>query len=563
MTHPVERIDEVYRRIEADSRPGVWITLLPHDEVRRRAAALAGEGPDGRPLWGVPFAVKDNIDVAGLPTTAACPARTEQAPAHAPVVARLLEAGAILVGKTNLDQFATGLTGTRSPYGIPSSVVVPGLIAGGSSSGSAVAVGAGYVDFALGTDTAGSGRVPAACNGIVGLKPTRGIVSTSGVVPACRSIDCVSIFASTVAGATAVLDVVAGVDDHDPFSRRWQRGDGPLARLGVPRREQWEFFGDEGFATAYAEVLDRLADLGHDLVEIELAPFVEAGRLLYGSGLVAERLVSIGPWLAAHPEAIHPVVAEILRGAERFTAADVHAARHRLAGFRRSSEAAWEVVAALALPTIGTTFTIDEALADPIGSSMTLGHYTNFVNLLDLCAVAVPAGARPDGVPFGVTFVAPAHQDLAAAGLAGGFRAEPGRPAGIPTSDEVLLVVAGAHMRGQPLEHQLLDRGGCFRSTVRTAPCYRLYALPTDPPKPGLVRVATGGAPIEAELWSLPVAGFGSFVAGVPAPMVIGKVHLADGSTAPGFLCEPVAAESAPDITATGGWRSYRGCEAP
>jgi allophanate hydrolase len=591
---PVARIDEVYDRIEADGRPGVWISLVPRPEARRRAAELAREGPAGRPLYGLPFAVKDNIDAAGMATTAACPARSEPAAADAPVVARLLDAGAVLIGKTNLDQFATGLTGTRSPYGIPDSVVAPGFIAGGSSSGSAVAVAAGYAAFALGTDTAGSGRVPAACNGIVGLKPTRGIVSMTGVLPACRSFDSVSIFAPDVAAAVAVLDVIAAFDPADPYSRRWDRaaapamtGDhGPGAatapvgrdgrspagdlgtrgrRIGVPRRGQWEFFGDDGFEKAYRDGLTRLEGLGAELVEIDLDPFVEAGRLLYGSGLVAERLTAIGPWLASHPDAVHPVVAEILRGAERFTGADVHAARHRLAELRRGCEPAWAGVDVLALPTTGTTFTIEEALADPIGSSVNLGHYTNFVNLLDLCAVAVPAGARPDGVPFGLTLVAPAHHDLEAAAPAARFTGEAvagarsGNGAAGAHREEVLLVVVGAHLRGQPLEHQLLDLGGRFLTATRTAPCYRLFALRTEPPKPGLVRVEDGGASIEAEVWALPVAGFGAFVAAVPSPLAIGTVHLADGWSAPGFLCESVAAYAAPDITPTGGWRAYLG----
>jgi allophanate hydrolase len=362
---------------------------------------------------------------------------------------------------------------------------------------------------------------------------------------------------------------------------------------------QWEFFGDEGFEKAYREALARIETLGATLVEIDLDPFVEAGRLLYGSGLVAERLTAVGPWLASHPDAVHPVVAEILRRAERFTAADVHAARHRLAELRRRSEPAWDAVDLLALPTIGTTFTVEEALADPIGSSVTLGHYTNFVNLLDLCAVAVPAGARPDGVPFGLTVVAPAHHDRAAAALAALFNGEnpptptpahstpahstaahstaaSGGVSGSATGaasatttrsgdgasgehEEVLLVVVGAHLRGQPLEHQLLDRGGRFVTATRTAPCYRLFALPTDPPKPGLIRVDDGGASIEAEVWALPVVGFGAFVAAVPSPLAIGTVHLADGSSAAGFLCESVAAYAAPDITDTGGWRNYLG----
>jgi allophanate hydrolase len=551
---PVARLRETYRRIRERGDDGVWITLVPEDEAVARAEAAAGSG---LPLAGRLFAVKDNIDVAGLPTTAACDACTDVPEATAVVVRHLLDAGAVLVGKTNLDQFATGLTGSRTSFTVPQSELTPGWISGGSSSGSAVAVAAGLVDFSLGTDTAGSGRIPAGCNGIVGLKPTKGLVSTTGLLPAMRSLDCITVFAPTVAEASTVLDVLARFDPLDPYSRHavpptagWDR-----PRVGVPRPHQRETFGNAGYAAAFGAAIARVAELGWEIVEIDLDPFTDAGPLLYGSGLLAERVVSIGPWLAKAPDRISPTIAQTLRRGEAMDAASVHEAQQEVAELRRRSLAAWDVADVLLVPTAGTTFTVEEAAADPVACNAMLGHYTNFVNLFDLCAAAVPAGTTTDGFPFGVTFLGPAFADAAVADVGARFAGEVGSvPDGAGFVD---LVVVGAHLRGQPLEPQLLGLGGRFVSEVRTAPTYRLYALDTVPPKPGLVRVAQGGAAIAGERWRLPVAGFGAFVAAVPAPLAIGTVLLDDGSSASGFLCEPAAIEGAADITATGGWRAH------
>ncbi|MCD0449548.1 allophanate hydrolase [Actinocorallia sp. API 0066] len=418
---PEDVVNEVYDRIEARGEDHVWITLRPRAEVLAEAAAL----PDG-PLYGVPFAVKDNIDVAGLPTTAACPGYAYTPDVSAPVVDRLRAAGALLLGKTNLDQFATGLSGTRSPYGSCESPLVPGLISGGSSSGSAVAVGAGLVSFALGTDTAGSGRVPAAFTGTVGLKPSRGLVSTLGMVPACASLDCASVFAGSVPDAWTVLSVIAGPVAGDPWSRQLPVGgltaSGPL-RVGVPRR--LEFFGDGAAAVAFKEVLARLRDLGHTLVQIEFDPFLQAGRLLYGGAWLAERLTAVGAFTERHPEAVHPVTRRVLRPGSSMTAADAFADAHRLQELRALTRDTWKRIDALAVPTVPTTFTHKEMREDPIGRNKVLGHYSTFANLLDLAGIAVPGGMTPAGRPHGLTLLAPAGKDALLASAAAAFCGTP------------------------------------------------------------------------------------------------------------------------------------------
>ncbi|HKZ04903.1 MAG TPA: allophanate hydrolase [Methylomirabilota bacterium] len=560
--HPADALRAAYAAIDARGEDRVWIHRMPLE-----AALSALEEADGRrragaalPLFGVPFAVKDNIDVAGLPTTAGCPAFAYKAERSATVVQRLERAGAILVGKTNLDQFATGLVGTRSPYGAPSSVYDPAYISGGSSSGSAVAVAAGLVAFALGTDTAGSGRVPAAFNEVVGLKPTRGLVSAAGVVPACRSLDCVSIFCHDAEDAATVLRVARGRDPADPYSRPPAASAPPLGpgfRFGVPPPAQREFFGDEGAARLYEVALERLAALGGQAVEIDFAPFRAAAELLYAGPWVAERLAAIRPFFERHADAMDPVVARIIGGGARYSAADTFDAMYRLEALRRATEAQWRGMDVLALPTTGTIYTHARIAADPIGLNTNLGYYTNFVNLLDLSAIAVPAGRRPNGLPFGLSLIAPAFHDEALCALGSAFAA--GRLGDPGTRAAVRLAVVGAHLAGQPLNHELTGRGARLAWSGRTAPEYRLYALAgTNPPKPGLVRVAPGeGGAIEVEVWELQAAEFGAFVAAVPPPLAIGTVWLADGSSVKGFLCEPLAVEGAQDITALGAWRAY------
>lgn len=569
---PEDVITEVYARIRARGERPVWITLVD-EAVARERARIAPRGP----LYGIPFAVKDNIDVAGLPTTCACPAFAYTPERSATVVERLQAAGAVLIGKTNMDQFATGLVGTRSPYGIPSSVFSDAHVSGGSSSGSAVAVAAGLVSFSLGTDTAGSGRVPAAFNNIVGLKPTKGLVSTRGVVPACRTQDVVSIFAATVGEAHDVLAVAAGFDVEDAYSRQPSRPTVPEAlpqrfRFGVPA-EGADFLGDAAAAALFDEAAARLSNLGGERVAIDFAPFREAARLLYEGPWVAERLAAIETFARATPEAMDETVRTIICGADKIDAVAAFKAFYRLAELTRAAEREWAKMDVMLLPTTGTIYPINEVLADPIRLNSNLGLTTNFVNLMDLSALAVPAGFRANGLPFGVTLLARAFEDgkLAAAGdalhraLPGATMGATGRPlpkestvAPVASPDTYRLAVVGAHLSGQPLNIQLIERSARLVETTRTAPGYSFYALAgTVPPKPGLVFDGVGRGGIEVEIWEMDAAAFGSFVALVPPPLGIGTLTLADGGTVKGFLCEAHAVSAAEDITAFGGWRAW------
>jgi len=571
---PRAAVEAVRARIAAQADRCIWIECLTDERLQSFVDALEHRDPAELPLYGIPFAIKDNIDLAGVPTTAACPdfAYTPEVSAH--VVQRLIDAGAIPIGKTNLDQFATGLVGTRSPYGVCRNAFDPDYIAGGSSSGSAVAVALGQVSFALGTDTAGSGRVPAAFNNLVGVKPTRGLISTRGVVPACRSLDCVSVFALTAEDAGVVFAVAASFDTHDPFARRSspqlpfpEQG----VRVGVPPREQLAFFDDRDNERLFAASIELVRSLGAEIVEIDFAPFMQAARLLYEGPWVAERYLATRSLLESRPEAMLPVTRQIIAAGAKPTALDAFAANYRLAELHRASEATWQRADVVLTPTAGTIYRVDAVEADPIGLNSTLGYYCNFMNLLDLSAVAVPAGFRADGLPFGVTLFAPPFRDRSL--LAWGERLQRQQalplgatgaplPAPIPHAqaldDSVLrVVVCGAHMAGLALNHQLGERGGRLLARTKTAPCYRFYALPGGPPqRPGLVR-GEGGAAIEVEVWELPAAAFGSFVAAIPVPLAIGKLELADGSWESGFLCEGYALAAATDITALGGWRAY------
>ncbi|MEO3788329.1 allophanate hydrolase [Actinocorallia sp. B10E7] len=549
---PEKVVREVYERIEARGEDHVWITLRPKEEVLAEAAAL----PDG-PLYGIPYAVKDNIDVAGLPTTAGCPEFAYVPERSAPLVERLRAAGALLIGKTNLDQFATGLSGTRSPYGTCESPLVPGLISGGSSSGSAVAVSAGLVSFAIGTDTAGSGRVPAAFTGTVGLKPSRGLVSTLGMVPACASLDCASVFAGSVDDAWTVLSVIAGPVPGDPWARELPvpplEDTRPL-RIGVPRR--LEFFGDAAAAAAFQDVLARLEELGHTLVRIDLDPFLQAGRLLYGGAWLAERLAAIGGFAERHPEALHPVTRRVLRPGASLTAVDVFTDQHRLRELRSRTRESWRLMDVLAVPTVPTTFTVKEMAEDPIGRNRTLGHYTTFANLLDLAAVSVPAGMTATGRPHGLTLLAPAGRDALPASASAAFLA-PHEPLP-PAPDGAVLAVVGAHRAGQPLHGRLRALGARPLGVAVTAPRYRLYALPGGRiPRPGLVRVAGRGVEVEVELYVLDAAGLGELLTETAPPLGLGTLELADGRTVHGFLCEAYATREAPDISGHGSWLTY------
>ena len=570
---PTGLVSGVLERVARRGDDKVWIHLLPRDELFSMASALEQADPATKPLYGVPFAIKDNIDLAGHPTTAGCPDFAYTPSKSAWVVTRLIKAGALPIGKTNLDQFATGLNGTRSPYGAPGSALSADHISGGSSSGSAVAVAAGLVSFSLGTDTAGSGRVPAQFNNIVGVKPTRGLLSASGVVPACRSLDCVSIFALCADDAGEVLAVAKGFDASDPFSR----DDSPTylpsrvsaARFGVPRREDLQFFENDAGKRLFDATLERIAALGGEIVEVDLRPFLETARLLYEGPWVAERYVAIREFFDKHPESLYPVTRQIIGGGARPTAAEAFAAYYRLKELRRTTEAAWRKIDVLVTPTAARQYTIAEMLADPIHLNSDLGLYTNFMNLLDLSGVAIPAGFQSDGLPFGVTLAAPAFCDSALLSLGDEIHraldlrlgatdaSMPAKRAAASAVATVKLAVCGAHMSGLPLNNQLVDRGGRLVRATQTAPKYRLYALPGGPPaRPGMVRVEHGKA-IDVEVWELPTSAFGGFVDAVTAPLAIGTVELADGEKVKGFVCEGYSVGSAADITERGGWRRY------
>jgi len=576
---PSQVIESVYERIDAQGMLPVWIHLVSKADSLRRAKELESDGAARLlPLYGVPFAVKDNIDVALMPTTAGCPAFVYTPAKTAFVVQCLLDAGAILIGKTNLDQFATGLVGTRSPFGACSSVFNDAYISGGSSAGSAVAVASGLVSFSLGTDTAGSGRVPAAFNNLIGLKPTRGIVSASGVVPACRTLDCVSIFALTAADAQAVLEVAAKFDSSDGYARSVSR---PVSfsstrfRFGVPAADSLEFFGDEPARELYQRAIETLVTLGGEKIEIDFAPFRATANLLYSGPWVAERLAVIESFATEHAAEMDPTVRKIITGANKYSAVDAFSNSYRLADLKRQTEPVWADVNILLLPTTGTTYTKKAVENDPIQLNTNLGYYTNFVNLLDLAAVAVPAGFRENGLPFGVSLIGPAFSDDTLLRLADRLhRAQPSKT-GANLSDiaatrainhpecpagYVNVAVVGAHLAGQPLNSQLIERNSYLVKTTRTAAQYRFFALrDTTPPKPGLVRTPGFLGPgIELEIWAMPESNFGSFVALIPAPLSIGTVELSDGSQVKCFLCEPFAIEGSRDITEFGGWRAYR-----
>jgi len=555
-------------RIADTQAHNAWIHVLSEAELEPHLAALDGRDPSALPLYGVPFAIKDNIDLAGIPTTAACADFSHVPTRSAYVVERLIAAGALPLGKTNLDQFATGLVGTRSPYGPGRNAFDPDYVSGGSSSGSALAVALGLASFSLGTDTAGSGRVPAAFNNLVGVKPTRGIVSTRGVVPACRSLDCVSVFALDAADAQRVLDVAVAFDAEDAYSRQVQAGAAARERfvLGVPTA--LETAGDAETTRAFDRAVGALEAHGAEVCKIDLAPMLAAARLLYEGPWVAERYSAIRERIETKPDTLHPVTRAIITPAAERSAVECFEAQYRLQALKRAADAVLAEVDCIITPTAPTIFRIDEEQQEPVRLNSLLGTYTNFMNLLDYAAVAVPAGFSARGLPYGVTLFGPAFSDDALLAYASRLHLALGTPVGtsarLPAplmpravNDQLELVVCGAHMRGLPLNHQLTDRDGALLRVTRTAPCYRLYALPGGPPlRPGLVRVADGGAAIEVEVWSLPSATVGSFLAGVPAPLAIGTVLLADGSTAKGFVCEGIGIDGADDVTHLGGWRA-------
>lgn len=555
-----------------DSERALWIHLLDESSLVAQAETLTDPS---LPLYGIPFAVKDNIDVAGMPTTAACPAFAFTAQEDATVVRLLRDAGAIVVGKTNLDQFATGLVGTRSPYGEVPNPFNGDYLSGGSSSGSAVSVSLGLVPFSLGTDTAGSGRVPAAFTNIVGLKPSRGAISTRGVVPACRTLDCVSVFALNVEDARTIYRLIGQFDSDDAFSRpapaRQKTGLPARPKLGIPHDLPW--FGDHKAKALWEQQLESLSSLA-ELVTVDTTVLQDAAALLYQGPWVAERFSVTDTLLQETPQALLPVIRDILEPAAQISAVDSFRAQYRLAELKRQSDNLLAGVDALLLPTTPGIYTRDAVRNDPITLNSQLGTWTNFVNLLDLCALALPGGFRDDGLPGGITLIAPAWQDHALAefgqrwqqhqpwlaGATGQALPAPEKNAASDNHDDSITVaVVGAHLTGMPLNSQLVERDAVLLEATHTAPCYRLYALAnTVPPKPGLIRnEKDGGDSIPIELWQMPIEHFGSFVGLIPAPLGIGSLETVDGRWVKGFICEPWAIDDATDITELGGWRNY------
>jgi len=573
---PAQTVARTYARIRAYGDPATFISLREESEAIAEAERLSPDVAARALLYGVPVAVKDNIDVAGLPTTAACPAFSYMPTADATAVARLKQAGAIIIGKTNLDQFATGLAGVRSPYGTPRNPFNAALAPGGSSSGSAVAVAAGLVPVALGTDTAGSGRVPAALNNIVGLKPSRGLVSTTGVVPACRSLDCISIFALTTDDAATVLAVIAGPDRSDPYSRSLPLGalgaTPSRLRLGIPNASDRLFFTDARAAAAFEAAIDLAARLGARVHGIDMAPFFETARLLYEGPWLAARTAAVGDFVARYPQAIHPVTRSIIAAGAKLSARETFEGFDRLADLSVKAREVWNEIDTLMVPTAPAAYTIAELEADPVQLNANLGTYTNFVNLLDLAGLAVPITLADNGTPYGVTFLAPAGQDMLIASLGRSVHAQTSLPLGalgvappplaavapVPGRDEIAVAVVGAHLSGMPLNGELRALGARLLQETRTSADYRLFALTTTPPKPGLLRVPAGtGTAIACEVWALSATAFGRFVAAVPPPLSIGTLALIDGRQVKGFLVEASAVAGALDISHFEDWRVF------
>lgn len=557
-------IDEVLQRVADADDPGIFLHLATAAELAQQLEALPPFDTGAFPLWGLPCAVKDNIDVASMPTTCACPAFAYTPETDATAVAKLRAAGALIVGKTNLDQFATGLVGVRTPYPVPRNAVDATLVPGGSSSGSAVAVASDLITFALGTDTAGSGRVPAALNGIVGLKPSTGAISSLGMVPACRSLDCISVFARSVDDAWSVFETLADYDAEDPFSKdrpaRLLNAMAPALVVGVPSPNSRRFFGDNVQEAAFDRDVEALVELGLRVEPVDFSPFYEAATLLYDGAWLAERTAALETFMASDADALHPTTRAIVGPGANLSAVEAFNDSYRLMALRRQVEIALKEIDLLAVPSIPRLVTLAEIAADSIGPNKELGTYTNFANLLDFCGLTVPTGCRSDGQPSSMTLLARGGEDgrlpaLAKALLGEAPAASSGQAVG---AGELELAVVGAHLSGMALNGEVLKLGGRLVRQARTTAAYRLFALPGAPARPGLLRVADGGSTIDVEVWALPAAAFARFVAAIPAPLGIGRLDLTDGSQPSGFLVEAVATADAEEITSYGGWRAYR-----
>ena len=572
---PTLLIERLWPKLE-EAAPAIWIHRILKKSLLKRAAELEGQDANELPLYGIPFAVKDNMDVAGCPTSAGCPDFTYEATINAHVVELLLSAGAILIGKTNMDQFATGLVGTRSPYGVPGNSFNPDFIPGGSSSGSAVAVAKGLISFSLGTDTAGSGRVRASFNNLLGYKPTRGIISNRGIIPACRSLDCVSVFGLQASDVSEVLLVLEEWDPQDPFARQTKI----LTSSSFPKRprvalledEQLDFFGDSIARKAYDKSISILAKSRINLDAVDLSPFLKAAELLYAGPWVAERHIATSPLITESPESFLPETRKIISGGNDPSARDAFLAYYKLAELRREADKIWQSFDLMALPTTGSIYTKEAISKDPIELNTKLGRYTNFMNLLDLCGCAVPTAFREDGLPAGLTLFAPAFHDREVLWWAGEIHRNAETGAGLEIEFEpqsflhteqretMDLFVCGSHMSGLPLNSQLTQLGAKFLCNVETSPCYRMFILPKTealPIRPGLVRSLKETVSLPGELWRIPIKNFGAFVLKIQFPLGISQIKLNNGKTEYGFCCDRSGVENCPEITHLGGWRSY------
>lgn len=579
---PRELVELLQSRAKQYIDRNIWIELAGPELLEQCFARLDSVAVDSLPLYGVPFAAKDNIDIVGFATTAGCPEYSFSPDKSAHLTAKLIEAGAIPMGKTNLDQFATGLVGTRSPHGACGNAFNPSYISGGSSSGSAVAVALGLASFSLGTDTAGSGRVPAMLNNLIGLKPSRGLLSMTGVVPACRSLDCPSIFAFNSNDAALVFNVAASADTLDAYSRAnpfsnslRNYGATPIPPvIGVPRQGQLKFFNDNHAEALYLKSIERWKSLGAQIIEIDFEPLLDAARLLYEGPWVAERYAALQELIESTPEVIHPVVRGIVEGARGKTAVDTFKAEYQMQEYRTYAKELFNQVDFMLTPTAPRHYLIEELLEDPVQLNSNMGYYTNFMNLLDLCGVAVPAGFLPDGLPFGFSLIAPAFDDIKLLTYAKqwqdsnslpcgamnmfGQKIEPPEPTAV-SSASIDIVVCGAHLSDFPLNWQLTERGGSLRSSTNTAKKYKLFALAGGPPeRPGMVRDENEGDAIAVEVWSIPSAELGGFLQNIPYPLALGKVELADNSWVYGFVCADAAISDAKDITSFKSWRAYQ-----
>lgn len=577
---PAQLVLAIHEKMHSYADNPIWIHLLTEEEIAPFVKRLQATREDNLPLWGIPFAIKDNIDLAGIPTTAGCEAFTYTPEKSATVVQLLINAGAIPIGKTNLDQFATGLVGTRSPWGACHNTLNPEVISGGSSSGSAVATALGLVSFALGTDTAGSGRVPASLNNIVGLKPSRGLLSTSGVVPACRSLDCVSIFALNCDDANCVFNVAAAYDNSDCYSRtnpfnnsiRYYHAASHDQVIGIPQADQLEFFGDSEAEATFKQHCEQLQSSGFQLQEIDFSAFISAARLLYQGPWVAERWLATQALVETQPEAMLPVIQEIIGNGNTQSAADLFSAQYQLQAYAQQANAELKCVDVIMTPTNGTSYTIEEVNNNPIALNSQLGYYTNFMNLLDYAAIAIPVGFLKNTVGFGVTLFSHAFSDKRLLSLAASIQnclkmpcgaiMQPFKPQGQTAQQQpaetIDLLVCGAHLSGQPLNWQLTERVAVLKETTTTSNSYQFFALAGGPPfRPALVRTEKDGAAIEVEVWRIPAANLGTFAAEIPAPLGLGKVELSDGRWVEGFICDDWGLAGAENITHFGGWRKF------